>query len=89
MHSAPIFPTGHGFQPTASLIGASFGAGSGVVSHPTTSFSVDAYGVPSISERPKKVIFVLLTALNLDITRHAYEILLNFRPLYLIGLGRK
>ncbi|XP_073281444.1 uncharacterized protein [Primulina huaijiensis] len=53
-HSASIFPTGHGFQPPASLIGASFGAGSGVVSHPTTSFSVDAYGVPSISERPKK-----------------------------------
>ncbi|XP_073141168.1 uncharacterized protein [Henckelia pumila] len=53
-HSAPIFPTGHSFQPPAPLIAASFGAVSGVVSHPTTSFSVDAYGVSSISERPKK-----------------------------------
>ncbi|KZV25198.1 hypothetical protein F511_21916 [Dorcoceras hygrometricum] len=53
-HSTPIFPTGHGFQPPAPLIGASFGSGSGAVSHPTTSFSVDAYGVSSVSERPKK-----------------------------------
>ncbi|GFP82663.1 hypothetical protein PHJA_000409400 [Phtheirospermum japonicum] len=49
VHSAPMFPSGHGFQPTGSMMGASFGVGMGVT-HPTA-FSGDAYGV---SERPKK-----------------------------------
>ncbi|KAL0385482.1 UNVERIFIED_CONTAM: hypothetical protein Sradi_2942500 [Sesamum radiatum] len=49
-NSAPIFPTGPGFQPTVPMIGAAFGVGPGVTPHPT-SFSGDPYGV---SERPKK-----------------------------------
>ncbi|KAK4402737.1 hypothetical protein Sango_1014400, partial [Sesamum angolense] len=50
-NSAPIFPTGPGFQPTVPMIGAAFGVGPGVTPHPT-SFPGDPYGV---SERPKKV----------------------------------
>ncbi|KAI3467582.1 hypothetical protein Pfo_024245 [Paulownia fortunei] len=49
-HSAPMFPTGPGFQPAVPMIGAAFGVGAGVTPHPTA-FSGDAYGV---SERPKK-----------------------------------
>ncbi|KAL0357881.1 UNVERIFIED_CONTAM: hypothetical protein Scaly_1473800 [Sesamum calycinum] len=49
-NSAPIFPTGPGFQPTVPMIGAAFGVGPGVTPHPT-SFPGDPYGV---SERPKK-----------------------------------
>ncbi|XP_011086638.1 transcription elongation regulator 1 isoform X2 [Sesamum indicum] len=49
-NSAPIFPTGPGFQPNVPMIGAAFGVGPGVTPHPT-SFSGDPYGV---SERPKK-----------------------------------
>ncbi|KAL0336095.1 UNVERIFIED_CONTAM: hypothetical protein Sradi_4821400 [Sesamum radiatum] len=51
-NSAPIFPTGPGFQPTVPMIGAAFGVGPGVTPHPT-SFPGDPYGV---SERPKKKI---------------------------------
>ncbi|KAL5759893.1 hypothetical protein ACOSQ2_018731 [Xanthoceras sorbifolium] len=46
------FP-GPGFQPTISSAG-SFGLGTGASLHPTAAFPGDAYGVSSISERPKK-----------------------------------
>ncbi|KAK4429788.1 hypothetical protein Salat_1279500 [Sesamum alatum] len=49
-NSAPMFPTGPGFQPTVPMVGAAFGVGPGVTPHPTA-FSGDPYGV---SERPKK-----------------------------------
>nr|AMP82927.1 formin-like protein 3 [Catalpa bungei] len=49
-HSAPMFPTGPSFPPNVPMIGAAFGAGAVVTSHPPA-FSGDTYGV---SERPKK-----------------------------------
>ncbi|KAL8037772.1 hypothetical protein ABFX02_11G059600 [Erythranthe guttata] len=49
-HSAPMFPTGPGFQPTVPMMGAAFGVGPGVTPHPMA-FSGEAYGV---MERPKK-----------------------------------
>lgn len=52
-HSAPMFPSGHGFQPTVPMIGTAFGVG--VTPHPTA-FPGDTYGV---SERPKKASFIL------------------------------
>lgn len=63
-HPAPLFPTGHGFQPTASMIGSAFGVGTGVTPHPMA-FSIDAYGV---SERPKKASSLLLSALSVITT---------------------
>ncbi|KAK6160264.1 hypothetical protein DH2020_003645 [Rehmannia glutinosa] len=63
-HSAPMFPTGPSFQPTVPMMGPAFGVGAGVTPHPTA-FSGDAYGV---SERPKKVSFILLSALDLVTT---------------------
>ncbi|KAG8366045.1 hypothetical protein BUALT_Bualt17G0035200 [Buddleja alternifolia] len=63
-HPAQMFPTGPGFQPTVSMIGASFGVGTGATPHPTA-FSGDAYGVPSVSDRPKKVNSISLSPLDL------------------------
>ncbi|KAK1576920.1 hypothetical protein Q3G72_017503 [Acer saccharum] len=53
--TAPQFGRFHGpgFQPTISSAGA-FGLGAGASLHPTAAFPGDAYGVSSISERPKK-----------------------------------
>lgn len=58
-HSAPMFPPGHGFQPTVPMVGTAFGVGAGVTPHPTA-FPGDTYGI----ERPKKASFVLLSALR-------------------------
>ncbi|KAL3819277.1 hypothetical protein ACJIZ3_005182 [Penstemon smallii] len=52
-HSTSTFHNGPGFPPTHSMIGAAFGVGTGVTPN-STAFSVDPYGVPSVSERPKK-----------------------------------
>ncbi|KAJ0038551.1 hypothetical protein Pint_22900 [Pistacia integerrima] len=46
------FP-GPGFQPAIASASA-FGLGAGAALHPSTAFPGDAYGVSSVSERPKK-----------------------------------
>ena len=48
------FP-GSGLQPTISSAVAPFALSAGAVLHPNTAFSGDAYGIHSLSERPKKV----------------------------------
>ncbi|KAL2547038.1 cyclin-related [Forsythia ovata] len=53
-HSTSMFPTGASFQPTGPIIGASFGVGAGSALHPTVAFNGDAFGVSSVSERPRK-----------------------------------
>lgn len=56
-HVAPPFSSfpGTGLQPTIASSGPQFTLSAGTALHPTTAFSGDAYGIPSISERPKKV----------------------------------
>ncbi|XP_057774493.1 uncharacterized protein LOC130993580 isoform X2 [Salvia miltiorrhiza] len=49
-HTAPIFPSRPGFQPTVPMVGGAFGVGAGVTPHPAT-FSGDAFGS---ADRPKK-----------------------------------
>lgn len=53
---APAFGRlpGPSFQPTFSSASSSFSLGAGTQLHSTTAFSSDAYGLSSISERPKK-----------------------------------
>ncbi|KAL7196923.1 hypothetical protein ACSBR1_036856 [Camellia fascicularis] len=55
-HSAPMFGRmpGASFQPTIPSVGPPFGIGAGSGLHPTAAFPGDVYGVPSVSERPKK-----------------------------------
>ncbi|CAA2973832.1 Hypothetical predicted protein [Olea europaea subsp. europaea] len=53
-HSTPMFPTGVSSQPTGPTIAASFGVGTGSALHPTIAFNGDAFGVSSVSERPRK-----------------------------------
>lgn len=55
-HTAQIFPPGPGFQPIVPMVGAAFGVGAGVTTHPTT-FPGDAFGS---AERPKKVSITIL-----------------------------
>ncbi|EXB82534.1 UDP-galactose:fucoside alpha-3-galactosyltransferase [Morus notabilis] len=55
-HVAPPFSSfpGTGLQPTIASSGPQFTLSPGTALHPTTAFSGDAYGIPSVSERPKK-----------------------------------
>lgn len=50
---------GPSFQPTVPSVTTPFGIGAGSGHHPTTAFTPDVYGVPSVPERPKKVISVV------------------------------
>ncbi|KAK9277158.1 hypothetical protein L1049_006697 [Liquidambar formosana] len=55
-HAAPVFGRipGPSFQATIPSVSAPFSLGAGTALHSTTSFPADAYGVSSMSERPKK-----------------------------------
>ncbi|KAK9675532.1 hypothetical protein RND81_11G013300 [Saponaria officinalis] len=48
---SPLFGGGPGFQPP---VPTHAGLSGGIALHPASAFSVDGYGVPSSSERPKK-----------------------------------
>ncbi|XP_062110406.1 uncharacterized protein LOC133822177 isoform X2 [Humulus lupulus] len=52
-HPFSSFPVS-GLQPTIPSAAPPFAHNAGTSLHPTTAFSGDAYGIPSISERPKK-----------------------------------
>ncbi|KAI4295074.1 hypothetical protein MLD38_040659 [Melastoma candidum] len=63
--SIPLSSAGHGAQPfgrlsgsnymtTIQTVGAQFGLSVGAAEPPVSSFSIDAYGVSSVSDRPKK-----------------------------------
>ncbi|KAG2708162.1 hypothetical protein I3760_05G179200 [Carya illinoinensis] len=54
-HVAPPFGTFHGpGQPAIPSGGIPFALSTGPALHPTTAFSGDAYGISTVSERPKK-----------------------------------
>jgi hypothetical protein len=50
-------------QATIPSGGAPFALGAGTTLHPSAAFSGDAFGISSASERPKKVIFLLMLIL--------------------------
>ena len=58
-HSFGSFP-GLSLQPTIPTTGPPFALTAGTAGHPTVAFPGDVYGVPSFSERPKKVILMFL-----------------------------
>ncbi|PON99043.1 PNN-interacting serine/arginine-rich protein [Trema orientale] len=55
-HTAPPFSSFpvSGLQPTIPIAAPPFSLSAGTALHPTAAFPGDAYGVPSVSERPKK-----------------------------------
>ncbi|CAI9093015.1 OLC1v1028412C1 [Oldenlandia corymbosa var. corymbosa] len=55
-HTTPIFGrmTGPSFQPAVASVAGSFGIVAGPELHPGAPFSVDSFGAPVASERPKK-----------------------------------
>lgn len=61
-HAAPPFSSfsGPGLPPTIPPVGPPFALNAGAALHPSTAFSGDAYGISSVSERPKKVSFLML-----------------------------
>lgn len=64
-HAAPPFSSFpvSGLQPTIPSAAPPFSLGAGTALHPTTAFPGD-YGIPSVSERPKKVGFLSLIFSN-------------------------